>query len=989
MRVFVQRLGLAALGCVLHAAMVTSAAAEPNVKPAQPRLPAVVPSTATAVYLDRSAAWALTSAGNQHSGRLAREIARQALLIAAREELGLTTRDFWLDDARPKSDGIPQIEIDASPGSPNLLEILSGPFGQQELIWQRELPLSAWVFDYRDWVRQLETMSRTQFVAALEQAGYARRPRPKLVTADAEDVEPWLSSLSFTSQFYAVRLLHAQIAAQGETPKRLAGLVRGYANLGVLCEYFWHPMHEVFKARALLYGERLVSRDDWSARSLAQRGYAWALLGWHGAALEDFALARSAAAQKSKPAVLPDWFELVAAFCRFEPDLSAKNPRHAELAALLRQVSAEQVGVAGLSPQVAAREMQNAFECYRICDGFALHYGHESAEEAFKLPPNGEDALQRTLYLRLSEMPGLPDAVQKLIAAKAPKGKVSAEAEPALRGEVITALLASDPWDKQPAAQAGSADEFSWAMLGRLLQEVSFFQAWRQLRPDLGHHEEVRLARLLPGVPSHRYRGFLQMAQKDPSAHRRGYRLLLEARDLEMLEATGAPILQYASGFKASAEGLSQLLQGRGNYLPREIVALMPNPFTDRCGTSKVLLQISPYSPLARSTLAACAWHEMRPHGADWEKTSAAYPHVLTAIGNQWANEGQLADAERILNAAQRQQPTVGGVRALADLYRRQGKPAERLEMLKKLLAMPGLDNPGAVGVEIATFYMQEGKWELAKKYATQAATHGTTAGRMLAAEVNEAMQDWATAEEHFKDAAEAYNEHPFNPDWLEWLAFCKRTGQGDEAAALRLGALKLSRHEAWQKIVPPPDKQPLLEFTYHHLLNDLEKARGFCDTGFNLSGDPSFGLHAALITGRLGDAKSRGERLAKLKAQQEAWAKAHPERPLKALHALIEQIASDYDQPKSGFTRGQVDKLAAGVSEAEQIDLYYFAGEYAAQRDLGKLSFELFEECMIRLPIRATNRTLAGKALWDRAGLPKAYAARLRSRAANPPKPN
>ncbi len=79
----------------------------------------------------------------------------------------------------------------------------------------------------------------------------------------------------------------------------------------------------------------------------------------------------------------------------------------------------------------------------------------------------------------------------------------------------------------------------------------------------------------------------------------------------------------------------------------------------------------------------------------------------------------------------------------------------------------------------------------------------------------------------------------------------------------------------------------------------------------------------------------------------------------------------------------GTIRRLIAGVSESEQIDAYYFAGDYLLRHGKPKLAIELLEECMIRLPIRSANRTLAGKALWDRSVTPKRYADRLRNRAA------
>ena len=85
-------------------------------------------------------------------------------------------------------------------------------------------------------------------------------------------MEDRLASLEFLEVLLAVRDLHRAIRADGESPARLGALARGYALLGVLSEYEWHPAHRALKARALLYAQRLVARDpNGSFASLAPR----------------------------------------------------------------------------------------------------------------------------------------------------------------------------------------------------------------------------------------------------------------------------------------------------------------------------------------------------------------------------------------------------------------------------------------------------------------------------------------------------------------------------------------------------------------------------------------------------------------------------------------------------------------------------------------------------------------------------------------------
>ncbi len=419
-----------------------------------------------------------------------------------------------------------------------------------------------------------------------------------------------------------------------------------------------------------------------------------------------------------------------------------------------------------------------------------------------------------------------------------------------MRGEIISGLEAADSLqdpDRQSSA-AAAPDEFSWSVLGHMLEEVAFYQAWRQLRPDLGRHAEADVARLLPSVPHHRYRGFLEMSQADPTAHRRGFQQLLINRDLEMLEPGDAPLISQITTFKTlDPEAFTLVLRERMNLLAREIMFRGENP--------RAMLRISPYCPWARATLAAHAWAEVADLAADWEKTSAAYPHVLTAIGRQWTAAGKLEDAERILNKAYRLQASAANAGAVAELRQRQGKRREQIELLKTMLDLPDVTDADRLQAKIAAYYMSAGIWKEAEKYAKLAAEQGTAVGQLIAAEVSEALQDWEAAEKLYRQVAEPLADQPYSPEWIEWLAFCKRTGQGDELAAHAHTLRCLQRFEPWQKAAGPFNRQFLVSLTTYLLVQQPDKALAICDEAFQGSQDPFYGLHAALISDRQGDA--------------------------------------------------------------------------------------------------------------------------------------
>src|SRR6185312_3700786 len=103
------------------------------------------------------------------------------------------------------------------------------------------------------------------------------------------NVEERLAGLGFIEHFAVVRDLHDAIRGDGESPERLGALARAYAQLGILSEFHGHPAHKVYKARALLYAQRLLTRDPGSAWALRNRAFVRSIIGLHQEALDDLA----------------------------------------------------------------------------------------------------------------------------------------------------------------------------------------------------------------------------------------------------------------------------------------------------------------------------------------------------------------------------------------------------------------------------------------------------------------------------------------------------------------------------------------------------------------------------------------------------------------------------------------------------------------------------------------------------------------------------
>ena len=252
---------------------------------------------------------------------LARELVRQAVLIAARDELGLSTRDQVLGDQPVAIQENKRVELTTvvAPGVGGPIRVLIRRIAEDrvESILDHELlDPKASPDDLAKLAEIAEAMSRTEIPGVLRKLGLEGKPNTLRTDGGLpREIDQRLSGLSFTELFSAVRDLHAMIRSEGESPARLGALIRGYALLGLLTEFQWHPAHKVFKARALLYARRLVARDPKAAWGYWHRANARALAGLHKDALADLAEAQTRArAADNTPT--PDWVELIDACAR-------------------------------------------------------------------------------------------------------------------------------------------------------------------------------------------------------------------------------------------------------------------------------------------------------------------------------------------------------------------------------------------------------------------------------------------------------------------------------------------------------------------------------------------------------------------------------------------------------------------------------------------------------------------------------------------------
>jgi hypothetical protein len=381
---------------------------------------------------------------------LGRELYRQALLIAARDGLGLQTRD---ESLREWSGAAPAAAWNLVPALTHV-RITDGAGAD---IWRHDEPKkSSWPEKVFEHTAEFEALSRADYIKLLQAHGFSgtgNATRPG--AAAPADAEARLGEFEELSQFAVLRETHELVRKDGESEARLGVLVRAYANLGQMTRFHWSIEHQVFAARSLLYAQRMVSNDPKSAAALWHRAYAMAMAGFQAQTLKDLEAAKQIGGEAKAPA----WVPLLAPFCNYDlgrlSDLSAADRSRAPLAMYLAFLTVERSGcqAATLNTEKAALELNP--RCLRLIDAMCDQTGPGLLNE---LVEEGPRIFSTTLGSELEKMSRLPQAViGKVREARRPGGN------PEGRETVCQSLIEQGAPENDPL-------EPSWAALGRRLK---------------------------------------------------------------------------------------------------------------------------------------------------------------------------------------------------------------------------------------------------------------------------------------------------------------------------------------------------------------------------------------------------------------------------------------------------------------------------------------------------------------------------------------
>jgi tetratricopeptide (TPR) repeat protein len=910
-------------------------AANASSDPAETRSPLVVlrdgagPAARPTVFLGKSTGTEDERAiKGTAQGILMREVIRQAVLIAARDELGASTRDEVLGELLTEAVTPPAVEVVSIFREGGKSRAAIRRLADNEGAPLVDEPLAAVAIPKL--VEKAEHFSRTGFLGALKTLGLSGRAN--VLKHDAEvpaGVDDALGGLSYSSLFSAVRSLHDAIRTDGESPARLAALARAYALLGVLTEFHWHPAHKVFKARALLYAQRLVARDPSQPFALWNRAYVRALAGMNAGARTDLTQAQQKVLSLPAPvAKSPDWVPVIDAYLRYDTrKLSAQRGPQQGLAALLQLLAIEFPWSRSQTIPVAKRILARDSDCFRAIDAICQAGGLGDLHVATALGPK---MLDDVVPKNLKRLPNLPAPVGAAID----------------RGADGPALVDGL---RRAGAIGQDTGEPSWTTLGQLLAESRFVHVWRRLtflRNKLAVPVDDFWNEAQRGVAGHRFRPYLEsltLAAPQAIAVRAQFLATLDVNDLEVKEVNMTHDLKSVDSPRASipwklsvvhvdnvAHDLAETIQATGNSIDY----------------ARRLLSLSPRSPYGRAVRIEKDWNGVKANVAAWEDDpiTGDAPTLLAALGKRYSAMGRIDDAQRALKRYLKDSPEYWAYRLMADNERDRGDLKRWKEALDEFLSRgedSGLDFAGAQ-VEIARRLMELGQWSKALPYAESAAQTGAGWAMDCAGGCNEGLGNYERAESWFRAESERYAR-----SFMEWFNFCKRTGHGDVKAAGRLAL-------AFVKQDPGA-------------LSENEKALAILV--FDLAGEPAQGVAFVrpLVTTTSplpGVAGGRLERWVELmflaefadalndKAlRDQSWAdiEKSDHQSAVATAAMFRQ-ALDAKQSKP-FDRSEFAALMDTTDAKARSYLMYFAGHFEDRHGKVEEAVKLWERCAAGVP--------------------------------------
>ena len=932
--------------------------------------------------------------------RLMRELGRQALLIAARDELGLATRDETLGEEFPA--GVVEAKQDLT------LIVRSQYDGRVDFqIWRASEPgkpnpaFKRADHDPKAILNQtekLEPLIHSGLCQILREKGFDGKAAPaNEKNLPPDSVEGRLLEMNFVSQFAAVRAAHAAIAEKGQSRAWLGVLARGYANLAFMTAHHWKSDSEAFAARGLLYAERLVAAASDDSQAHATRAYVRAIVGLHGAALDELARAQELKKQRPDQKDLPGWLDVVEPYCRFEREpLHSIVERRPSLRQLAQRLSFEQVRAFGDDRwlfESAKQTIALSPEEYGIYT--ALTQASASLLSvvrtgAFYAPA----ALGHFLPQRIADLENVPgpvrDAARGVIEknkkqAKDGDAKSKTEGKPSdtpaeSAGEyaggtipIVDALRA--------ATRAGNdKGEPTWSALGELIFEEQFVQAANYLNVSLNatessHDEEVKS--MAHAIKGHRFARYIEGFSAATLGNTQNYFNLIG--DMPITDARGNMqhmitriwAIDHQNGIQRGSEAawyasfdndltFNGLLE---SYNAFSYVFWNQNGKENQKQWANDFQVISPHSPQALRLAIKIVPKPSFEQLTQWESQAGEDPHAYRSLGDLFGALAHYEDAFRVYERSIALSPSKDAFVGLANAYRAAGQENMWLPTLERFFEVESLGLEHAqVHSIIAYDLIDKDKLVEAQPHAAAAAETGSNWGLLLAGRVEERLGHWDDSEKYIREAAEYYPTSS-GPEWYFW---CRRTGRGELGEARKLAQAYFTMPSTSRNAAGP-----IQRFTFDICENDVRAALADMKKVAEVSGtlhmtDEDMVRCPVQLANVELELKDKDALKSATEDARQLIEKFREKSPgLAKIYSTICDVQAE--KPPSDKDRAEIDKEVEKLPADLRTNCYYFLGRAYDLAGNKELSEKYWKDCITRGPYDRYPATLAGKYLCDR----------------------
>lgn len=648
---------------------------------------------------------------------LSMELTRQAILIGARDELGLRTMDASLFEPTDVPGIKPlTLELEMISREGSIIGLLDG----EARLLDYMLKTDWWVHpDQPKTVVRHELFSREEVVGALKKVGLTGEPNKWLAEAPVpEAIMELVNELSLVSQFRAARALHTLMRDAGESPERLWALSRVYANLGQECRWFIRCQYSVFQARSLLYAQRLIAKSPEHPLGRLGLAYAWTMASYTrnaGEQLKQF----DQLGEAGKP--WQAWADLLRACQMYDytklTEISNAGSAQSPVAALWGVVTCEFTSFKGMTFKSIDAAMDvnplSTRNLYGGYDGMGVSAGHWLTEAA----PKHFGVVTATQFARIDDA---PEPIQAVLKGLDPK-------------DLSLRDLASAGWALEDLATEGKdPGELGYGTLGTLIGEANALHILYRakfMRRQWGVDTSEYLRATAPALSRHPFRPLILTFLMRPNTRNKTMADLMAAFEpgyvnpvvLSTFMWQTPSAYKYANGWDEGewwrrAEDMTWMSGADW---------LVSFRWHDNAGKGKYAGNMGAYDPHHPQRIRLrLLYHDLKPERV--AKLAAEYgqhPMVADALAIRLERDNKLLEAKQYAELAALIAPERRTIERVARIELLLGNEDRWLALMKSILKLQdqGLDH-ATINQRIAHTYMNQGRYEDALPYSKASA---------------------------------------------------------------------------------------------------------------------------------------------------------------------------------------------------------------------------------------------------------------------------